>query len=150
MYNNTARMGNTTELFCMGAFTDLGYEVSIPYGNSSRYDFVVDINGNFYRIQCKHARLSSKSQGSFEFETRSKGRYKNEILDKAYTKDQIDYFATWFDGKCYLIPVEECGTSVKALRFAPCLTKCNEHKANWASDYELERVIGKLVENQNQ
>ena len=28
---------------------------SIPYGDSEKYDMIVDINGQLYRLQCKHA-----------------------------------------------------------------------------------------------
>ena len=143
---DNGRKGYSNELHCMAELVKYGCDVSIPYGNGSRYDVVVDFKGHTFKVQCKHSKLSAKSQGSFEFEVRSKGRYKEKSFDKVYTKEQIDYFATWFDGKCYLVPVEECGTSVKALRFAPCLTKCNEHKANWASDYELGKVLGELEE----
>jgi hypothetical protein len=39
--------GNITELMCMAGFIKLGYQVSIPYGDSAKYDFVVDVNGKF-------------------------------------------------------------------------------------------------------
>ena len=37
----------------MLAFMKLGYNVSIPFGEDSRYDFIVDINDKLYKIQCK-------------------------------------------------------------------------------------------------
>lgn len=43
----TQSIGNITELKCMTAFIELGYECSIPYGNNAKYDFVVDVNGKF-------------------------------------------------------------------------------------------------------
>ena len=42
--------GNLTELLCLAAFTELGYQISIPYGDHARYDFIADINNNLYRI----------------------------------------------------------------------------------------------------
>ena len=30
-----------------------------------------------------------------------------------YSKEEIDYFATYWEGKCYLVPVEECSTEKK-------------------------------------
>jgi hypothetical protein len=42
--------GNLTELLCLASFTELGYQVSIPYGDHARYDFIVDINNHLYRI----------------------------------------------------------------------------------------------------
>lgn len=35
--------GNLTELKCISAFYELGYQCSIPYGENSRYDFIADI-----------------------------------------------------------------------------------------------------------
>ena len=38
---------------CMLSFMQLGYEISIPFGEDSRYDFIADINDKLYKIQCK-------------------------------------------------------------------------------------------------
>ena len=38
---------------CMLAFMQLGYQISIPFGEDSRYDFIVDISDKLYKIQCK-------------------------------------------------------------------------------------------------
>ena len=51
--NYTQSIGNIVELQCISKFIELGYEVSIPYGNGAKYDFVADVNGKFLRIQCK-------------------------------------------------------------------------------------------------
>ena len=145
MYSETNRKGISTELRCMATCADLGYEVLTPYGNTSRYDFAIDINGHFYRVQCKHSKESTR-QGSFIFETRSVHTISGKKVYHVYTKEEIDYFATMWDGKCYLIPIEECGKGAKTLRFAHCLTKQKEGKINWATDYELEKVLGELEE----
>ena len=34
--------GNLTELQCLTAIYELGYKASIPYGENSRYDFILD------------------------------------------------------------------------------------------------------------
>ena len=39
---STQVIGNATELKCIAKFIELGYECSIPYGNSAKYDFIVD------------------------------------------------------------------------------------------------------------
>jgi hypothetical protein len=36
-------------------FLKLGYNILTPYGDCERYDFVVDVNGKFYKIQAKTA-----------------------------------------------------------------------------------------------
>ena len=52
---STKYLGNLTELQCITRFYELGYPVSIPYGDSEKYDMIIDINGRLYRLQCKHA-----------------------------------------------------------------------------------------------
>ena len=135
---NTKQTGNITELKVMLAFIELGYNVLQPYGDCERYDFVVDFNGDFKRIQVKTS--SSNNNGeSFQFSCRSSHRKNGEIVHDRYSKDEIDYFATTFCGKTYLIPVEECGAD-KRLRLLP--TKNNQTRGvSWAKDYELEEVV---------
>ena len=52
---NSKMVGNLTEINCLKAFTELGYGVSIPFGDCLRYDLVVDIKNKLYKIQCKTA-----------------------------------------------------------------------------------------------
>lgn len=135
---NSKQIGNITELECMLAFLKLGYNVLTPYGDCERYDFVVDIKGNFYRIQSKTA--SSDDDGaSFKISCRSCNRKGGAIIHHTYTKEEIDYFITSFNGIIYLIPVEECGGD-KRLRLQP--TKNGQVRGiAWAKEYELEEVV---------
>ena len=135
---NSKQKGNITELECMLAFIKLGYNILIPYGDCERYDFVVDKDNKFYKIQSKTS--SSDDDGaSFKFSCRSSNRQNGAIVHHTYTKEEIDYFVTVFNGKVYLIPVEECGGD-KRLRLQP--TKNGQVRGiTWAKDYELEEVI---------
>ena len=64
-----------------------------------------------------------------------------------YTSDEIDYFATYFNNICYLIPVNECSTE-KVLRFVP--PKNGQVKGiTFATDYELEKQINKIKGGSN-
>lgn len=138
--------GNLTELQCITAFYELGYKVSIPYGENSRYDFIADINDKLLRIQCKSSRLidNDNPTGVIEFNTASNrsnstGNYRNGY------QNQIDYFVTFWDGKCYLIPISECGTTAKKIRFD--IPKNNQTKGiTFAKDYELSIMIDKIKE----
>lgn len=135
---NSKQIGNITELECMLAFIKMGYNVLTPYGDCERYDFVVDKDNKFYKIQSK---TSSSDDGgaSFKFSCRSCNRKDGGIVHHNYTKEEIDYFITTFNGKVYLIPVEECGSD-KKLRIEP--TKNGQVRGvTWAKDYELEEVI---------
>ena len=135
---NSKYKGNITELECMLAFMKLGYNVLTPYGDCERYDFVVDKNNKFYKIQSKTS--SSDDEGaSFKFSCRSCNRKDGAIMHHTYTKEEIDYFITSFNEIIYLIPVEECGSD-KRLRLKPAKNG-QVRGITWAKDYELEEVI---------
>lgn len=51
---NTKKIGNLTELQCITRLYELGCSVSIPFGDSDKYDLIIDINDKLYKIQIKH------------------------------------------------------------------------------------------------
>ena len=137
---NPKQKGNLTELKCLSAFYELGYQCSIPYGENSRYDFIADIDGKLIRVQCKTSR--EVGVGVIEFPCRSSRSNTHSNLQRRYTANEIDYFCTFWDGKCYLIPVTECSIT-KILRFVP---PKNGQKVGitYAKDYELQGQLEKL------
>ena len=137
---NPKQKGNLTELKCLSAFYELGYQCSIPYGENSRYDFIADIDGKLIRVQCKTSR--EVDVGVIEFPCRSSRSNTHSNLQRRYTANEIDYFCTFWDGKCYLIPVTECSIT-KILRFVP---PKNGQKVGitYAKDYELQGQLEKL------
>lgn len=145
---DSKQIGNLTELQCITRFYELGFTVSVPYGDSEKYDFILDVNGNLYRLQVKHANLHFNSNRQIDFitlDTTWQSGYtkgKNWKYHK-YTENEIDYFVTHYDGKNYLIPVAECST-MKTLRI---LKPKNNQKQNihYLKDYIDEEVLRKLV-----
>ena len=134
--------GNLTELQCITSFYELGHKVSIPYGENSRYDFIADIQGILIRVQVKTCHISDDGS-SISFPCRSTRVNSNGCYHRLYTKEEIDYFCTYYNGKCYLVPVTEC-SKVKILRFLP--TKNNQKGGvNYAQDYELSVQVQKLL-----
>ena len=84
-------------------------------------------------------RFNHINEGYIEFKTANKTTRNGTFVRHAYTKNEIDYFVTSFEEKCYLIPVEECGCD-KRLRLLP--TKNGQTRGiSWAKDYEMEEVI---------
>ena len=133
--------GNLTELQCLAAFTQLGYQVSIPYGDCARYDFIVDINNVLYRVQCKTSHL--ESEGAYMFSCRSTAANRSRAASRTYTNQEIDFFATIIEGQCYIVPISETGGRSKTLRFLP---PKNGQKVgvSFAKDYEIETQVAKL------
>lgn len=137
---NTKRQGNITEVKCMLSFMEIGYNVLTPYGDCERYDFVVDVNNKFYRIQVKTAKVE-KDNSKLSFNTSSSNRKAGKCIALTYTEDEIDYFATIYNEKCYLVPIQEVTAKrVLSLRILP--TANGQIKGiKWLKDYKLEEVI---------
>jgi hypothetical protein len=134
--------GNLTELQCISACYALGYSVSIPYGENSRYDFILDIDGKLLKIQVKTCHLKqtvSNPNDAIIFACRSTHATNTHIVYQRYTKEQIDYFATYWNNKCYFVPVEECSTE-KTLWFNPPKNGQQTH-ISMAKDYELAVIL---------
>lgn len=144
MQLDSKQKGNLTELQCLVAFSKLGLTVSIPYGDHARYDFVLDIDNKLYKIQCKTS--SKQDEGLYQFSCRSTAANHSRAANRTYTEDEIDFFATIIESKCYLVPVQETSSHSKMMRFVP---PKNGQKVGitYANQYELEVQIQKLLGN---
>lgn len=139
---NSKNIGNITEVSCMLEFMKLGYNVLTPYGDCERYDFVADVNGKFYKIQVKTANASHIEEGYISFRCDNTTTSNGKVVHHTYSDEEIDFFSTFYDGKCYLVPVNECSRE-KRLRFTP--PKNGQTKGiTFAKDYELQEVIKTL------
>jgi hypothetical protein len=134
--------GNVTELQCLTAFSQLGCIINIPYGDNARYDFIADVNGKLLKIQVKTASLSKNSSDVVCFSCRSTYVNRKGTHNSRYSKNDIDYFATYWENKCYMIPVSECSTA-KSLRFS-IPSNGQVQGISFAKDYELEFQLSKI------
>ena len=129
--------GQLIELKVQEEFIRYGFDISIPNYNASKYDLLVDTGEELLRIQIKKS--IGKTEHSFTFPCTSQNvRSNSDSTKHKYTKDEIDYFATVWKDKVYLIPVEECSTE-KTLWFE--IAKNNYANSCLASNYEMEEVI---------
>lgn len=132
--------GNLTELQCLTAFIEQGCGVSIPYGDNSKYDFIADVNGALLKIQVKTSSL--KDENAIQFSCRTTHVNCAGVKNERYSSDDIDFFATYWNNQCYLVPVAESSVT-KTLRFAP--PKSGQMKGiSFASEYELAKQLSKL------
>lgn len=136
--------GNLTELQCLTAFYELGYKASIPYGENSRYDFILDIDGILLRIQVKTCQVTNTG---IKIPCRSSRANANACYNYGYDKEQIDYFATYYNGHCYLVKVEECSAE-KTLVFSNKRT--NQYAPSFIDDYLLEKQIAKIKSGEDE
>lgn len=117
-----------------------GLAVSVPIGDKQRYDLIIDYNNNLYRLQVKTAE-KGRHPDTFKFSCRSIVSAKNGNKIHKYSAEEIDFFATIWEDKCYIVPVSECNNS-KVLRLTPLKTK--KIKYNLAEDYLLENQLHKM------
>ena len=138
---DTNTIGKITELKVLSYAIEHGYSVSIPFGDKDRYDQIWDINGNLIRVQVKTSRWKNEQQKAIIFSCKSSYARSTGVKAHTYSKNEIDYFATYWDGKVYLVPVEECSTE-KTLWFEKPSNGCS--KCSFAVDYEMEVTLGKI------
>ena len=134
-------IGEITEQQVALEFLKLGYLVSKPLVQSSRYDFIVDINHKLYKIQVKTGTL--KEDAYIEFATSTSHTNTQGTLNLTYSSDDVDFFATMYENQCYLVPYEPCGKRSQRLRTIP--TRNGQTKGiTFAKDFHLKDVIERL------
>ena len=134
-------IGEITEQQVGLEFLKLGYLVSKPLVQSSRYDFIVDINHKLYKVQVKTGTLKENSY--IEFATSTSHTNTKGTLNLSYTKEDVDFFATMYNGECYLIPFDVCGKRSQRLRLVP--TKNGQTEGiTFAKDYHLKDILERL------
>lgn len=138
--SNTLLKGRITELLCIQKILSMGYIVSTP-DVPCQYDIIIDTGDRLLKVQIKSCRLN-KQQTGIEFNTSSITHNNNGYTTRLYTKNMVDYFCTWYENNCYLIPFEECGNKTKCLRLVP--TRNGQVKnISFAEDYLIEKILYK-------
>ena len=134
---STQQKGIVTEMQVATYLLSLGYNVSQPFSQDSKYDLIVDANNKLLRLQVKTSRLASPT--SITFNCRSTTTNVKNCKSRRYSDTEIDYFATYWNGKAYLVPVSECSTQ-KSLH----LEKTNRKDWSYMEDYLADEVLRTL------
>lgn len=139
---DSKKRGNLTEMQCMAAFMQNNCSVSIPFGDNSKYDFIADVDGQLLKIQVKTSSLKDETGTAISFSCRSTHVNCSGVKNVRYTSSEIDYFATYWNNECYLVPISECSVE-KTLRFAP--PKNGQVKdITFAKTYSLSNQLAKI------
>lgn len=134
-------IGEITEQKVALEFLKLGILVSKPLVQSSKYDFIVDVNHKLYKIQVKTGTF--KENAYLEFATSTSHTNTKGTLNLSYSEEDVDFFATIYEEQCYLIPYNLCGKRGQRIRFAP--TKNGQTKGIlFAKDFHLEDIVKNL------
>ena len=97
--------GQLVELKVQEELTRYGFDVSIPAYNASKYDLLADTGSELLKIQVKKS--IGKSDGRFTFQCTTQNVRSSTRAKHKYTSDEIDYFATVWKDRVYLVPVDE-------------------------------------------
>lgn len=136
---DTNLLGTITELKCMTYFLELGYTVSVPQ-NRTRYDFILDTGDQLLKIQVKSAN-DTAVEGAITIQTCSQHITSTGNVRQNY-QGQVDYFCTYYNNECYLIPIQECGSRTKNLRIVPPKNGQTKNIC-FAKDYIAKEVLSK-------
>lgn len=120
----------------------MGYIVSIPYGNNSRYDLLIDTGEKFIRVQCKTA--SKNDNGSYTIKTANSVSTTSQRKTKHYTKEEIDCIATIIENQLVIVPVDLiCHSESKIFRTEPTKSGAKSN-CNFITDYTFEKQKNNL------
>lgn len=135
-------IGEITEQEVALEFLKLGILISKPLVQSSRYDFIADVNNHLYKIQVKTC--TEREDGNyFDFATSTSHTNTQGTLNISYSADDVDFFATIYNNQCYLIPFGLCGKRAQRLRLKPTLNGQTKGIL-FAKDFKLEDIIKTL------
>src|SRR6056297_1906648 len=137
---NPSRKGDETEGIILGRLMSLGVSVSIPFGDSDRYDLIADDGNSLYRIQCK---TGSWVNGAVRFNLYSSTVNEDGRVDSDYTAEEVDAYAVYSadTDEVYWIPIEETGNGEMRLRVEEPHPKAPTSKINWANDYTVAKQL---------
>jgi hypothetical protein len=132
MRRNTKVVGDRSEVRVLSAFVESGYNVSIPFGENHRYDFIAeDEDGRLLKIQVKTGRLRD---GAVRFNGFSSHSHRGGATTRRY-HGEVDFFAVYCPDtdEVYVIPEADACIRPYLRIEAP---KNNMKKLiRWASDY---------------
>ena len=129
--------GDRTTLAVMIALREEGYAISIPFGENTRYDLLIDDGNTIGRVQCKTGRLRA---GAVLFNVCScYGHHSNPAQVRRDYHGEVDYFAVFCketDG-VYLVPIHQISTRVLGtLRVTPPRNNQMKH-VRLAADFQI-------------
>lgn len=126
--------GMSQELLFLSELVNYGI-VSVPYGNSGRYDCILDIEGDLYKIQIKSVNQINEDTILVPFANSRMSA--NGVVNKEYTEDEVDYIGIIYKYKLYLFPSYMASKSL-TVRISNKNLKSNSH---YLEDYSIEKIL---------
>ncbi|MGH9580239.1 MAG: group I intron-associated PD-(D/E)XK endonuclease [Terriglobales bacterium] len=122
LISHPKRRSEWVELQFMARAASHGLTVSKPWGDSARYDFIVEHQGRFSRVQVKSTQFCQR--GAYLCNTVSRPPMRQNS-GTGYTSAEIDFFAFFVipEDVWYIVPVAE----MKRARYAAYLKPHDRH-----------------------
>ena len=130
-------VGDRSTLAVMLALQEAGHTVFLPFGENTRCDLAVEIDGCLMRVQCKTGRLRS---GAVRFKVSSS--YAHHRQPHAVIRDyldDVDYFAIDCreTGGVYLIPIEDLPLTCQGALRVEATRNGQRRRIRFAAGYEI-------------
>jgi hypothetical protein len=147
---NTSRRGDITEIKVAAKLMEMGYSVSIPFGDSDKYDLVLDFDNQLLRAQVKTGTINS---GTVQFNS-SRRVYDKEKETKRGAnssepyKEDIDLFIIYTEkiDSYHVCSLEDTAKSCTKIRIEEPSRNKNDPRIRWEEDYILnEENINKII-----
>jgi hypothetical protein len=132
--------GDISEAKALLEFQKRNIPVAIPWGDKERYDMIIELNNQFYRIQVKTAN-EEENDGTVKCYTRSS--HDHTTHKNYFTYDgQVDYFVFYNMKRdaVAIVPIEDVKDQQSlSLRFTP--PKNNQKNVRYWNDCSLEKIL---------
>ena len=125
----------------MLALQDAGYAISVPFGENTRYDLVIDNGTRLERVQCKTGRFR---KGAIRFATCSTyAHHKEPRLPHRDYVGEIDSFAVYCHSTnaVYLVPIKDVSTAREGSLRVDAARNNQKRLVRRAEDYVIRSVV---------
>lgn len=139
----TAKRGNATEFLFFSKALENGYNISQPLSYDCPYDCILETKQDkkLLKLQIKRGYdTQSKSDLSFQFNTRSSNPTGNGFTNHSYTKEEIDGFVVWSDKTpdlFFYVPVEKASKTSMAIYIGEHPSKQQNFYQDYLFDFTL-------------
>ena len=139
MFCNKNLTGMTGEIFAEMRFSSKNFITSIPRGEKTEYDLIVERyggTGKLYKIQVKYATVTDTPEDVWKVRLyNKKGKYQN-----------VDYiYIICDDGSDFLIDPKKVNQTQMIIRGPDAKEFSNQYKPYKYEDFDFENVVEELI-----
>ena len=144
LFNEKQIYGITTELLVAQKFIELGFSVSVPYGNANRYDLLVDTGNKILRVQCKSS--IKNENGSYTVSTVTSVATTSTKYKKFYNETQIDLLVTIIEDNLVCLPVDFIKKSTSRVFRTKLPDHGSKSNCNLIEDFTFDKIVKPIID----